>query len=233
MSQSILDLQAAETTAEQLKHRRERLPEREQAEAARRALHDWEAARQRLHQRLDELGEQIEASEADTHEIDRHRTRLEAQLKTVIAPREAEALQNEIAMLNERRGGLDDAELAAMEEQTVLEDELTALLGQEAALRDAISSADAVLAVAEADIAAELADIAARLDGLRAQVGPGVLARYDRLRQHFVVAAAMLSGSRCEGCHLDLSAHEVDDVKDEIAASGVADCPQCGRLLVR
>jgi predicted nucleic acid-binding Zn-ribbon protein len=233
MSHPILDLQAAETTAEQLKHRRERLPEREQAEAARNALDNWDAARQRLHQRLDELGVQIERSETDAHEIDRHRTRLEAQLKTVIAPREAEALQNEIANLNERRGGLDDAELAAMEEQTVLEDELTVLLGREAVLREAIAAADAALAIGEADIEVELSDIAARLEGLRAQVGPSVLARYDRLRQHFVVAAAMLSGSRCEGCHLDLSAHEVDDVKDEIAANGVADCPQCGRLLVR
>jgi predicted nucleic acid-binding Zn-ribbon protein len=78
-----------------------------------------------------------------------------------------------------------------------------------------------------------LARIAERLDGLRAQVEARTLKRYDRLRQQNVVAAATLAGSRCEGCHLDLSAHEVDDLKDEAAASGgVADCPQCGRLIV-
>ena len=59
-----------------------------------------------------------------------------------------------------------------------------------------------------------------------------MLKRYDRLRKQHVVAAATLSASRCEACHLDLSAHEVDDVKDATKAAGIADCPQCGRLLV-
>jgi predicted nucleic acid-binding Zn-ribbon protein len=186
-----------------------------------------------MHQRLDELGVQIEKSEADSHEIDEHRTKLEAQLRTVIAPREAEALQSEISNLVLQRSDLDDAELTAMEEQTRLEDDLTVLLGQEQTLRATLLAADAALAAAEGDIGGELKRIADRLDGLRGNVDPGVLKHYDRLRSHFVVAASTLSGSRCEGCHLDLSAHEVDDVKDELEAKTVADCPQCGRLLVR
>ena len=57
------------------------------------------------------------------------------------------------------------------------------------------------------------------------------LKRYDRLRQQHLIAAATLSGSRCDGCHLDLSPAEVDIVKDHAAKGGLADCPQCGRLL--
>lgn len=233
MSHPILELQAAETMADQLKHRRQNLPERERLQAARNELIRWDQSRTLMHQRLDELGAQIEKSEAESHDIDKHRAKLDAQMKTVIAPREAEALQHEIATLNERRGNLDDTELVAMEEQTRVEDELTTLLGQEQALRSVLVACDATMSVAELDIDGELARIAGRLDGLRAKVDAGVLKRYDRLRQHFVVAAATLAGSRCEGCHLDLSAHEVDDVKDEIAASGVGDCPQCGRILLR
>jgi len=233
MSHPILELQAAETMADQLKHRRQNLAERDQVQAARNELIRWDQSRTLMHQRLDELGSQIEQSEAGSHDIDRHRTKLEAQMKTVIAPREAEALQHEIATLNERRSVLDDAELTAMEEQTRLEDELTVLLGQEAVLRSALIASDTALAAAQGDIEGELDRIAGRLDGLRSRVEAGVLQRYDRLREHFVVAAAALSGSRCEGCHLDLSAHEVDDVKDEIAAAGVGDCPQCGRILLR
>jgi predicted nucleic acid-binding Zn-ribbon protein len=233
VSHPILELQAAETMADQLKHRRERLAEREQVQAARNEMIRWDQARTLMHQRLDELGVQIEKSEADSHEIDEHRTKLEAQLRTVIAPREAEALQSEISNLVLQRSDLDDAELTAMEEQTRLEDDLTALLGQEQTLRATLLAADAALAAAESDIGGELKRIADRLDGLRGNVDPGVLKHYDRLRDHFVVAASTLSGSRCEGCHLDLSAHEVDDVKDELEAKTVADCPQCGRLLVR
>jgi predicted nucleic acid-binding Zn-ribbon protein len=47
-----------------------------------------------------------------------------------------------------------------------------------------------------------------------------------------MVAAAALNGSRCEGCHLDLSAAELDEVRAVARAGDVADCPQCGRLLV-
>jgi predicted nucleic acid-binding Zn-ribbon protein len=47
------------------------------------------------------------------------------------------------------------------------------------------------------------------------------------------VAAAALVGARCEGCHLDLSAGEVDVVKAAAAGNaGVTECPNCGRLLV-
>ena len=233
MSHPILELQAAETMADQLKHRRQSLPERDQVQASRNELIRWDQSRTLMHQRLDELAAQIQQSETESHEIDKSRTRLAAQLRTVIAPREAEALQHQIATLNERRGELDDAELTAMEEQTRLEDELTALLGQEGALRNALLVADAAQSAAERDIDGELDRIAGRLDGLRAQVDARVLKNYDRLRSHFVVAAAPLAGSRCEGCHLDLSAHEVDDVKDEIADKGVGNCPQCGRILVR
>ena len=68
----------------------------------------------------------ISRSESDSHEIDVDRARLEKQLKTVFSPREAEALMHEIALLTERRGALDDAELSALEEQADIDDDLTA-----------------------------------------------------------------------------------------------------------
>ena len=43
---------------------------------------------------------------------------------------------------------------------------------------------------------------------------------------------AALVGKQCQGCHLELSAAEIDTVKDEAAETGVADCPDCGRLLI-
>ena len=48
-----------------------------------------------------------------------------------------------------------------------------------------------------------------------------------------MVAAAELQGHRCSGCHLDLSPGEMDEVRDAAASNGgIADCPQCNRLLV-
>lgn len=232
MSHPILDLQADDTLADQLRHRRQNLPQQDQLDAARAAHADWARRRDGLQRRLEELDAEIARSESESHEIDLQRTRLEKQLKTVIAPREAEALMHEIALLNERRSGLDDLELGALEEQAAVDDDLRAMSGEEAALAAAISEAEEIAARAAADIDSQLAEIAARREERRATVDPGQLGRYDELRKHHVVAAAGLNGTRCDGCHLDLSASELDEVRATARDRGLADCPHCGRLLV-
>ena len=233
MTAPLLELQAADTMADQLRHRRTNLPEREHLQATKNDLIRWDQSIQTIRRRLEELNGEIEDAERRSKAIDTKKAKLQAQLKTVIAPREAEALQSEIAGLDRERGELDDVELTALEEQSRLDDELQALLAQEEALRDAFLGADAVLKAATADIDSELERIGDRLEGLRGAVDAKLLKQYDRLREHHVVAAAGLSGSRCEGCHLDLSAAELDDVRAAAAEdAGVADCPHCGRLLV-
>ena len=231
MTHEILELQAADTMADQLRHRRDNLPEREQLQASKNALVRWNESRMVTRRHIEELAGTIEKSEADASEIDTHLKRLNAQMKTVIAPREAEALQHEITTLKQRRNDLDDVELAALEEQARLDDELAELQAQEETLTATYLAADKETNEAETDIDGELARIETRLTSLRDAVEKKTLKRYDRLREQHLVAAATLSGSRCDGCHLDLSAAEVDIVKDEAAAGGLADCPQCGRLL--
>lgn len=228
----LLELQAVDTAADQLRHRLSRLPELDSARAAHAALVEWEATRTSLRARLDELGTEIERAEEESAEIDRQRDRLQAQLRTVIAPREAEALQHEIATLEERRGHLDDHGLAALEEQAAVDDTLVEHVGQESTLRDTVEHADAALAVVQADIDAELAALERRRTEIRAGLDTTVLARYDRLRDHHGVAVARLVGHRCEGCHLDLSPAEIDIVK-ATADGEPAACPQCDRMLIR
>ncbi|MFN3254686.1 MAG: zinc ribbon domain-containing protein [Ilumatobacter sp.] len=230
---SVERLQLADTEIDQLVNRRERLPERERLAAASAEMRAWEAERAAMRQRLDDLTSDIERSEHDAAQLTTHRARLEAQLKTVIAPREAEALMHEMATLDEQRDAVETAELEALEEQAALDDRLTEHLAVEEALRSSMRSADDALASEVADIDAEIAGITLRRDVARAEVSEGLLTRYDRVRSASGIAVARLVGHRCDGCHLDLSAAEVDDVKDEAKASGgIADCPQCGRMLV-
>ncbi len=229
----LFDLQRVDTEADQLTNRRERLPEREQLAAASAQLGDWERQRSAMRERMDELTAIIERSESEAAEIAGHKARLEAQMKTVIAPREAEALMHEIATLDEQTDALDIAELEALEEQSAIDDQLTDHLRSEQTLRDDVASADNALQRATSEIDAELEHLAGQRVERRRALGETALARYDRVRTSSGVAVAKLVGHRCEGCHLDLSAAEVDDVKDEAAVSdGVADCPNCGRMLV-
>ena len=228
----LLELQRVDTEADQLTLRRERLAEREQLAAASAQLAEWERARAQMRARMDELTATIERSEADAAEIATHKQRLEAQLKTVIAPREAEALMHEISTLDEQTDAVETTELEALEEQSEIDDRLTDHLRTESTLRDSVGSADVALQRATSEIDAELAVLDAQRTERRAVLPDATLARYDRVRASSGVAVAKLVGHRCEGCHLDLSAAEVDDVKDEAAAAGgVADCPNCGRML--
>jgi predicted nucleic acid-binding Zn-ribbon protein len=139
---------------------------------------------------------------------------------------------HEIAGIEAQRDELDVAELEALEQQSALDDQLTAHLRDQEAIADALRLADDALAADVADIDTELARLAAARIEVRASIGDSLLATYDRKRAALGVAVARLVGRQCQGCHLELSAAEIDTVKDEAAATGVTDCPDCGRLLI-
>ncbi len=229
----LVELQRLDTEIDQLGHRRERLPEAETLREAQAALAEWESTRTSLSTRIEQLGAEMTTAEERTAEIATDKARLEAQLKTVIAPREAEALMHEIATLDEELDAVETGELEALETQTQVEETLDGHLGQEAATRDAVDAAGAAASAAIAAIEEEIGGLTERRDASRAGVPAALQARYDRMRANHLVAVSQLNGRQCTGCHLDLSAAEVDDVKDEAARSdGVSACPQCGRMLV-
>ena len=153
-------------------------------------------------------------------------------MKTVIAPREAEALMHEMDTLNGQIDELDVLEMESLEEQSTRDDELTAHLAGEEQLRTHQRLADDALAAEVGDIDGELEALILRRAELRGELSEAILSTYDRKRVALGVAVAPLVGKQCQGCHLELSAAEIDTVKDEAAATGVTDCPDCGRLLI-
>jgi uncharacterized protein len=232
LTDDLLELQRLDTTADQLTRRRADMPERTAATEATSALAEHRRRRVAAVSRDQELELTIDALERDGEQLAAQRTRFEAQLKTVVAPREAEALMHELEVLGERRDALDDQELAALDEQSQLADEIA---GLEAGLPDVAlgaHAASAALAAVEAEIDGELAAIVTARERLVAGLDAAVIERYERLRARLGgVAIARLDGSRCGGCHLDLSTMELAEVR-AVGPGELADCPQCGRLLV-
>lgn len=230
--QLLLDLQTIDTSADQLAHRRTKSSLRDDFTEATKRATSWERERAAFAAQIAALGESIDVAETRSAELLTHRQRFDRQLRTVIAPREAEALMHEIAGIEAQRDELDVVELEALEQQSALDDQLTTHLREQEALAEALRLADEALAVEVADIDTELARLAvARLE-VRASIGESLLATYDRKRAALGVAVAPLVGRQCQGCHLELSAAEIDTVKAEAAATGVTDCPDCGRLLI-
>jgi uncharacterized protein len=232
LTDDLLELQRLDTTADQLAHRRQTAPERASAGEAAAALGEHRRRRAVAADREEELELAIDALERDGEQLTVQRTKLEAQLRTVVAPREAEALMRELTTLAERRDALDDQELASLEEQSQLADEVAALDARLPAEEASARAAGAALDAVEAEIDAELAAIAAARVEVAVRIDTGTMGRYDRLRGRLGgVAVARLEGNRCGGCHLDLSTTELEEVR-AVGPGEFADCPQCGRMLV-
>ena len=228
-----LDLQAIDTALDAVGNRRPRLPEAAVVQRDTAALAEVHKAMAAAQARIDAAAAAIAAAEHESNELTTKRTRLEAQLKTVIAPREAEALMSQIATLNVHRGECDDRELAALDEQAAGEAELAAQQEVLPELEEALAASSAALTAATEALDAEAADLTARRAVVVAGFPADQLATYDHVRKQFGgVGVAHLEGSHCSGCHMDLSPAELDQVK-RVPAGELGECPQCGRILVR
>ena len=231
--EALLQLQLTDTAIDQITARMPKLAEVVASNAANAAVTAWEQRRSALEGEIARLETSITASEATGATITKQITRLEQQLKTVISPREAEALMHEIELSRGKRSAQDDEELEAMDALGAAEQSLAEHLAAEAAIREtaatALEAATAARAASQADLEAKAVD----RDRMRAELDPGVLRIYDTMRgQHNGVAIAKLNGLQCEGCHLDLSRGEVDNIK-RLGPEELPECPNCGRLLVR
>jgi predicted nucleic acid-binding Zn-ribbon protein len=230
---ALLELQEIDTALTAIANRRPRLAELVAHQAASAAMAEHRARMAEAQGRIDAAEGVIEAAEHAATDLTTKRTRLEGQLKTIIAPREAEALMSQIQTLNGQRGDLDDQELMALEQQAEGETRLAELATEMPALEAALAAAEADLARASAALDAEAADLHDRRPVAAAVLTAAEMAAYERAKQHFGgVAIARLDGHRCHGCHLDLSPAEMDQVKGTPSGE-LPECPQCGRFLVR
>lgn len=231
----LLLVQQHDTTVDQLNHRLRTLPERAE---------------------LGELGDRITTVEADIarnrarrDDLTRSQRRLEDEIATlgekiasedkalyagaITAPRDLQALQDEIGSLQRRVRTLEDEELEIMELAEPVDAEHEQLTAERERL-DAESNR-LIAAIAEAESAIEV-DLGAEQAGRQEAaegIGADLLGEYEGLRRRLGgIAVAPLVGSSCGGCHLTLSAVEVDRIK-KLDADEPAHCEECGRLLVR
>lgn len=227
-------MQDLDLALDQLRHRKAHLPERE-----RLAELDGETARLR-----EELG-QVDAARAEVAE---RQARAEAELAAteersgaidkrlygggVSASRDLQAMSAELDHLKGRASALEDSVLTMLEELEPLDrraDEVRQALDRLAAERTEVEER---LASGEASIEAEVAEVAGRRTEAAAAVPDELLATYERLRARLGgVGIARLNGNRCDGCHLTLSAVELDQLR-HLKDGEIYTCEQCSRILV-
>lgn len=231
----LLEVQTADSRLDLLEQRWRDHP----AVAAVRALDAREgevATEVAVHREAAERARQaVLAAERDAEQVRAHQQRDRKRLDAgaVSSPRELEGLQHEIASLQQKLEGIEDAELEAMEQLEEAERALaagTAAQDQIAGERAAhLADLDAARSTIDTERDVLRAERTALVDGLP----PDLVARYERSRaRHGGVGVAALRHGRCEGCRLSLTA--VDLAKAKAAPEdALLTCEECGRLLVR
>jgi len=229
----LYELQKVDTAIEQAKVALEKLPERTLHAQAVSDLAHVRSTRDNLRREQLTMEAELADIEKTSVEIDAHQAKLEGQMKTIIAPREAEALQREMQTLAVERNELDDRGLLLLESSASSDEELRKLVE----IENHAVEAESIAVQALTQAAAAKSDAITLLLVRRAEVALSIvdtdIATYDRLRASYKgIAIAIIQHGVCGGCHMDVSVSELDVMK-RLPADQVAECPNCNRLLVR
>lgn len=232
--EQLLVVQGHDTRLDQLAHRRDGLPERARIAEADQVLATLDG---RITSQTEVLAEARRAQRRADDELavqEERAAQIDKKLYdgSVSAVRELQDMQGELDIVRQHISKLEDQGLATLEkveaEQKAL-DELEAMRSQVVERR---AEAEVALTAAAAEIDAEADEQRAARDAAREGIPADVVAEYEQLRKVMGgVGIAKLNGNRCEGCHLALSAVEMDRIR-RLDDDAVVHCEECGRLLV-
>jgi len=231
----LLSVQEHDTTVDQLMHRRAHLPAQLELEKVMSGLQRLEASMVEVEGRRHDLVRAQQRLEDEISSLTDKATQHDKILYggSIGNPRELQTLQEEIAALRRRISQLEDQELELMEQIEPLDSELTRSTGTRSELDERGAALRGQIAEEEVAIEAELERVRSERVSLSDTIEPELLSEYESLRpQSSGVAIARLVGGSCGGCHLAMSAVEIDRIK-KLPPEAPARCEECGRLLAR
>lgn len=230
----LLDVQALDTRAAQLAHRRRTLPEHAELEALeqrRAAVADQLVAARTI---AADVRRELAKAEEDVEQVRQRAARDQAHLDSGRgSAKDLQGLQHELQSLARRQAELEDVELEVMERaeqaeaaQRSLEATSAELGAERAAL---VERRDAALAEIDEQVRA----VQAERDAAAAGLDACLMSLYEKVReQSGGVGAAALRGRRCEGCRLELNQTALQRIRSA-GEDEVVRCEECRRILVR
>jgi uncharacterized protein len=231
----LLAVQEHDTHTDQLVHRSQTLPARAAVADAENKIAAVDTEIVEVDSRLLDLRRSQQRLEDEIASLRMRAEQADKQLYsgTTNNPRELQALQDDIDSIKRRISRLEDDELDVMEATEPVDAERAKLVGRRDGLDEQAAKLRAELAESVVEIDAELAEVREKRDIAAKAVPDELWPEYDRLRAALGgIAIARLVGSTCQGCHLGLSAVEVDRIR-KLSVDEPVHCEECGRLLVR
>lgn len=230
--EDLLTLAERDTVLEQLRHRRDTLPEREQLVAI-------SAAHQRIAAQRSEISSERAGVAAEEKRLDDEASSLESRATDIerrmysgeiTSPKELQAMQADVEQLQKLRSGLEDSELEVMGKRENLDAALNELTDQENKLLAEQATVTEALSQSEQTIDSELAEAERLRAEIASQIEPSLVAEYEKSRAKSA-GAARLSGVTCEGCRLSIPTTEAERIRKQPAGT-IEHCPNCGCILV-
>lgn len=230
----LLDVQDADTSITQAKHRRANLPVLAHIAELTGRAQDLETIRGQALIEVSDIQREVTKAEDDVQSVRARAERDTAKLNSGQGtPKDLQALQAELEVLAKRQGALEDIELDAMERLEEAQARVNAAATQAAAIHAQVEELEGQRDAEWAQIDAELVELAAARDLAAQGVDPALLALYEKIRAGSGgVGAARLVAGQCQGCHITINAVERARI-DSAADDEVIRCEDCGRILVR
>lgn len=179
----------------------------------------------------DDARTELTRLESDVKVTEQRRTRDADRLATTSNPKDAQALEHELASLATRISSLEDLELEVMDR---VEQADAAVAAQQALIDATTAEGSDLTAQAKAAVAAATAEITHLTrdrEAISAGVPADLLADYTR-RASRGIGVGLLRRGTCEGCRMMLSGTHLNEVR-QAAPDAVLSCPECGAILVR
>jgi uncharacterized protein len=228
----LLAVQTTDIAISQAKHRVTHLQETIDRDIAKKSLAEIDAQIAACDAGIVAANSEITKVDRFSHEHDDKLIKLNKQLKTVIAPREAEALQHEIAIVTSERSLLDDRELELMGVVEIAELKKNELGPLQATAKSVLAAATMALSSAKQKIDAEISALTEQRSAQALVVAPSLMATYEAKRKHRPDGAVCrLTGPTCGSCHLDISQGEINAMR-LMPSEELPECPHCGSFIV-
>ncbi len=232
--EQLLVVQDLDTQITQLEHRRAALAERSGLSAAEAEL----ATLTREHSALSAQRAELVVAQRDLEgqigAVTERKGAIEQRMYAArgTSTRDLQAMDEEVRHLTERQGELEERELEIMVAQDPIDADLAALGQRSAPIQERVDALRAQVADEQAEIDRELAQAVPARTAAAAELPSALAERYEKLRVRLKgTGAARLIGHRCDGCHQELSAVEVDKIR-AMPPDTMVTCDLCGRILV-
>lgn len=222
----LLALQEIDCLIRDMEQELKDIPERQELERQRLDEHQKEVDRAEENLRVKQA--QLKELELEVDAQQEKITKLRQQQLEIKTNKEFKAIEHEIAGHGEAIKGLEDRELALMEEAELLQDSLKEkradLTEEKSAVERDVSAWSGRSAELKANLESKRAERAAAAGG----IDPEWLASYERIFERKDKALVALTDGFCGGCHMQQPPYVVHDTRKR---DSIVLCGTCGRML--